>query len=103
MSARERTYFLTLVVAIARQEDNRDVGTFIDRHGVETLADALEYTLIRLDGRTTMRSMSRELDFPVVEAETIFQEFVSVLSDLDRSPVASSSIEVPIDIAAETE
>jgi hypothetical protein len=98
-SPRERTYFL----ALARREDNQNIGTFIDRNGIETLADALEYTLIRLDGRTTMRSMARGLDLPVVEAETIFQEFVSVLGALDRSPVASSTIELPTDVATERE
>jgi hypothetical protein len=102
-SPRERTYFLALVVALAHREDNQNIGTFIDRNGIETLADALEYTLIRLDGRTTMRSMARSLDLPVAEAETIFQEFVSVLGALDRSPVASSTIELPTDVATEIE
>jgi hypothetical protein len=88
------------MVALARREDNRNIGTFIDRYGIEALADALEYTLIRLDERTTMRSMAQALDIPVVEAETIFQEFVRVLGSLARSPVASS-IELPTDVATD--
>lgn len=101
MEPRERTYYLSLVIALARHEDNQNIGGFLDRHGVETLADALEYTLARLDGRTTMRSMARALDSPVVEAETIFQEFVGILSDLDRSTVASTSLDLPDDISAD--
>lgn len=95
MAPRERTYFLALVIALANREDNQNIGTFLDRYGVETLADSLEYTLTRLDGQTTMRSMARALDMPVVEAETIFQEFVGVLGALDRSSVASPSLDLP--------
>lgn len=101
MVPRERTYYLALVVALARHEENQNIGTFIDRHGIETLANALEYTLTRLDGRTTMRSMARSLDLPVVEAETIFQECIGILSDLNQSAVASQSLEVPTDVAVD--
>lgn len=58
MGPRELTYYLALVVALARREETAQIGTFVDRHGVETLADALEYTLTRLDGATTMRLMA---------------------------------------------
>lgn len=98
---RERTYYLALVVTLARHDENQNIGTFIDRHGMETLADALEYTLTRLDGQTTMRSMARALDLPVVEAETIFQEFIGVLSDLEQSAIDSQSLEVPTDVAVD--
>ncbi len=95
MAPRERTYYLALVVALARNKENETIGTFLDRHGVETLADALEFTLTRLDGRTTLRSMARTLDLPVVETEAIFQAFIGVLNDMDQSPIASQSLDVP--------
>lgn len=87
LAPREHLYFLGLVVALARREENSNIKTFLDRHDVETLADALTYTFERLEGRTTMRSMAHALDLPVVEAETVFQEFLAILGDLDRSTV----------------
>lgn len=99
MGPRERTYYLALVVAVARKEENQTVETFIDRHGIETLADALEYTLARLDGQTTVRSMARALDLPVVETESIFQAFISILGDLDQSPTTSQSLDLSLDAA----
>lgn len=101
MGSRERTYYLGLVIAVARYEENETIRTFVDRHGVETLADALEYTLTRLDGRTTLRSMARILDLPVVETETIFQAFIGVLNDLNQSPIASQSLDVPLDVVGD--
>lgn len=104
MGPREQTYYLALGVAVARKEENQTLGTFIDRHGIETVADALQYTLTRLDGRTTLRSMARALDLPVVETETIFQAFIGILSDLDQSPIDSQLLDMPLDgIENETE
>ncbi|WP_185715563.1 DUF7437 domain-containing protein [Halocatena pleomorpha] len=99
MGPRERTYYLALVVAVARKAENQTVETFIDRHGVETLADAIEYTLTRLKGQTTLRSMARELDLPVVETESIFQAIVGILSDLNQSHITPQSLDIPLDAA----
>jgi DNA-binding transcriptional ArsR family regulator len=99
LEPRERLYFLGLVVALARREENSNLETFLERHGIEALADALAYTFERLEGRTTMRSMARALDLPVVEAETVFQELVAILGELDRS---TDGPDLPAELDAES-
>lgn len=68
-----RTISAELVDAIGRRETNRDVDVFLDRHGVDGLANVLEYAREYVDGTVNHRIAARELDLSPVEAEHILQ------------------------------
>jgi DNA-binding Lrp family transcriptional regulator len=88
------SYHITpaLFVALSRRETNENIQLFVDRHGVGSLATALEYARDYVQGRVTARIMAREQDFPVLETETILQELRDVLIDVD------SELEESLDI-----
>jgi predicted transcriptional regulator len=62
-----------LVAAIARTEEDEDVDVYVERHGLDGLAEALEYAFERVDGTVTHRIMARELDLSPLEAEIVLQ------------------------------
>ena len=62
-----------LVAAIARIEDDEDIAVFVERHGLDGLAEALAYAFEQVDGTITHRRMARELDLSPLEAESILQ------------------------------
>jgi predicted ArsR family transcriptional regulator len=62
-----------LVAAIARIEDDEDVEVFVERHGLDGLAEALEYAFEQVAGTVNHRIMARELDLSLLEAEIILQ------------------------------
>jgi predicted ArsR family transcriptional regulator len=62
-----------LVAAIARLEDDEDVEVFVERHGLDGLAEALEYAFGQVAGTVNHRIMARELDLSPLEAEIILQ------------------------------
>jgi DNA-binding Lrp family transcriptional regulator len=91
----EDSYQITpaLFVALARRETNENIQLFLDRHGVSSLATALEYARDYVQGRMNARIMAREQDLPVLEAETILQELRDVLLDVDPDLEASPDID----------
>jgi Sugar-specific transcriptional regulator TrmB. len=62
-----------LIAAIARMGTDEDVEVYVERHGLDGLAAALEYAFERVEGTVTHRIMARELDCSPLEAEIILQ------------------------------
>jgi hypothetical protein len=75
LSIGEQTTTVTpaLVAALARREEDEDLAVYVDRHGVDGLAAALDYAFEYVDGTVNHRIMARELDFSPLEAEIVLQ------------------------------
>lgn len=95
LSADDETRTITpeLVDAVARRVDDDDIDAYIDRHGIDGLATALEYARQRVEGTVTHRIVARELDVAPLEAEIILQALEPVVreSSGDRDASASPS------------
>jgi hypothetical protein len=68
-----RTITPELIDAIAHRTDNGDIDVFVDRHGLDGLATALEYAHEYVNGTVNHRIMAREQDLSPLEAEIILQ------------------------------
>lgn len=62
-----------LIAAVAHREKNEDIDMYIERHGLDGLAVALEYAYEYVDGTVNHRIAARELDLSPLEAEIILQ------------------------------
>ncbi|WP_224338204.1 winged helix-turn-helix domain-containing protein [Haloprofundus halobius] len=62
-----------LIAAVARRDEDEDINVYIDRHGLDGLAVALEYAYEYVDGTVNNRIAARELDLSPLEAEIILQ------------------------------
>lgn len=71
------------VEAIARRDRDEDIDVYIEKHGVDGLATALEYAREYVDGTVNHRIMARELDISPLEASIILQSLRDVV-DVDR-------------------
>jgi len=60
-----------LIEAIARRLRDDDIDVYIDRHGLDGLAVALEYTREYVYGAVTHQIMAREQDITAMEAGVI--------------------------------
>ncbi|WP_225335221.1 DUF7437 domain-containing protein [Halomicrobium urmianum] len=67
----ERRITPELIEAIARRIRDDDVDAYIDRHGLDGLAVALDYAREYVDGSVTHQIMARERDISSVEAGVI--------------------------------
>lgn len=77
-----------LIAAVARRDEEEDIDVYIERHGLDCLAVALEYADEYVDGTVNNRIAARELDISPLEAEVILQslepvalEYVDVAGD----------------------
>lgn len=61
------------VAAIARRDTDDDIDVYLDKHGIDGLATALDYTREYVDGNVNHRIMARELDLSALEASIILQ------------------------------
>lgn len=77
----ERRITPALVEAIARRTRNEDIDTYIDRHGLDGLAIALEYTREYVDGSVTHHIMAREQEISSLEAGVILDALRPVVED----------------------
>jgi DNA-binding MarR family transcriptional regulator len=68
-----RTITPALIASVARQAENDDIEMYIDRHGLDGLAVALDYAQEYVDGTVNHRIAARELDLSPLEAEIILQ------------------------------
>lgn len=68
-----RTITPALIAAVARREEDEDINIYVDRHGIDGLALALEYAFEYVDGNVNHRITARELDLSPLEAEIILQ------------------------------
>lgn len=74
-----RTITAELVDAVGRRETDADVDRYLERHGVDGLATALEYAHEYVDGTVNHRIMARELDLSPLEAEVVLQALEPVV------------------------
>lgn len=74
-----QTVDATLIAAVARRETNEDLDVFVDRHGLDGLAAALEYAREFVDGTVNARITARELDLSPLEAEIVLQALEPVV------------------------
>ncbi|CCQ33011.1 archaeal sugar-specific transcriptional regulator, TrmB family [Halorhabdus tiamatea SARL4B] len=83
LSAAEETATITpaLIAAVARREVDEDIDVYIDRHGLDGLAVALEYAFEYVEGTVNHRIAARELDLSPLEAEIILQALEPVATE----------------------
>jgi len=77
----ERQITPELIEAIARRERDDDIDTYIERHGLDGLAVALEYTRDYVDGSVTHQIMAREQDVSPLEAGIILDALRHVVEE----------------------
>jgi DNA-binding transcriptional ArsR family regulator len=82
-----RTITPALITAVARREGNDDIDVYIERHGLDGLAVALEYASEYVDGTVNHRIAARELDLTPLEAEIILQALEPVAIEYADTPV----------------
>ncbi len=70
-----------LIAAVARRDENKDIDVYIDRHGLDELAIALEYAYEYIDGTVNHRIAARELDLSPLEAEIILQALEPIATE----------------------
>ncbi|RQG95750.1 DUF7437 domain-containing protein [Natrarchaeobius oligotrophus] len=75
----KQTISAELVDAVGRSDDDQDISVYLDRHGIDGLATALEYAREYVDGTVNHRIMARELDCSPLEAEIILQALEPVV------------------------
>ena len=83
LSADGETQTITpaLIAAVARRDENEDIDVYIERHGLDGLAVALEYANEYVDGTVNHRIAARELDLSPLEAEIILQALEPVANE----------------------
>jgi len=77
----ERRITPELVEAIARRMRDDDIETYIDRHGLDGLAVALDYAREYVDGSVTHQIMAREQELSSLEAGVILDALAPVIED----------------------
>ncbi len=77
----ERRITSGLVEAIARRRRDDDIDTYIDRHGLDGLAVALEYAYEYVDGTVTHQIMAREQELSSLEAGIILDALRPIVED----------------------
>ena len=77
----ERRITSELVEAIARRLRDDDIDRYIDRHGLDGLAVALEYACEYADGTVTHQIMAREQELSPVEAGVILDALRPIIVD----------------------
>jgi DNA-binding MarR family transcriptional regulator len=70
-----------LIAAVARRDEDEDIDVYIERHGLDGLAAALEYAAEYVDGSVTHRIAARELDLSPLETEIILQTLEPVATE----------------------
>ncbi|MGQ4557293.1 DUF7437 domain-containing protein [Halobellus sp. GM3] len=77
----ERWITPELVEAVARRTRDDDIDTYVDRHGLDGLAVALEYAREYIDGSVTHHIMAREQDLSPLEAGIMLDALRPVVED----------------------
>lgn len=78
-----RTITPALIAAAARREQDGDIDVYVERHGLDGLAAALEYAFEYVDGTVNHRIAARELDVSPLEAEVILQALEPIAKAYD--------------------
>lgn len=58
-----RTITPALVATVTRRDGDEDIDVFVDRHGLDGLAAALDYAFELVEGTVNHRITARELDY----------------------------------------
>jgi hypothetical protein len=66
---------------MAHRTDNGDIDVFVDRHGLDGLATALEYAREYVDGTVNHHIMAREQELSPLEAEIILQALEPIVRE----------------------
>ena len=69
------------IAAVARRDKDEDIDIYIERHGLDGLAVALEYAYEYVEGTVNHRIAARELDLSPLEAEIILQSLEPVATE----------------------
>jgi len=77
----EQRITVALVEAVARRIRDDDIDTYIDRHGLDGLAVALEYAHEYADGAVTHHIMAREQALSPLEAGVILDALRPIIED----------------------
>lgn len=77
----ERQITPALIEAIARRTRDDDIDVYLDRHGLDGLAVALEYAREYVDGSVTHQIMAREQDLAPVEAGVVLDALRPIVED----------------------
>jgi predicted ArsR family transcriptional regulator len=77
----ERRITPELIEAIARRTRDDDIDTYIDRHGLDGLAVALEYAHEYVKGSVTHQIMAREQNISPIEAGVILDALRPVVEE----------------------
>ncbi|OAQ52952.1 hypothetical protein HTG_08980 [Natrinema mahii] len=80
-----RTITPALIAAVARREADEDIDVYIDRHGLDGLAAALDYAREYVDGAVNHRIAARELGCSPLEAEIVLQALEPVVTEYPDS------------------
>lgn len=70
-----------MIEAIARRLRDDGIDTYIDRHGLDGLAVALEYAREYVDGSVTHQMMAREQDLTRLEAGVILDALRPIVEE----------------------
>ena len=70
-----------LIATVARRDKDEDIDIYIERHGLDGLAVALEYAYEYVEGTVNHRIAARELDLSPLEAEIILQSLEPVATE----------------------
>lgn len=70
-----------LIAAVGRRDENGDIDVYIERHGLDGLATALEYAHEYVNGSVNHRITARELDLSPLEAEIILQALEPIATE----------------------
>lgn len=89
----EYTITPMLIDAVGRRETDEDIDTYVERHGIDGLATAVNYAVARERGETTHRSMARDIDISPLAAEIILQALRPVVHDHVDIEVAGASVQ----------
>lgn len=83
LSTDDETQTITpaLIAAVARRDEDEDIDVYIERHGLDGLAVALEYAYEYVDGTVNHRIAARELNLSSLEAEIILQALEPVATE----------------------
>jgi len=105
-AAGDREYTITpaLIDAVGRRETDADIDTYIDRHGVASLATALTYAVDRERGEVTRRLMAEDLDVSPLAAEMILQALRPVVHehyDIEEAGAGLEELDIDDGDAAE--
>lgn len=76
-----RTITPALVAAVARRTSDDDLDRFVERHGLDGLARALERAAEYVDGTVNYRIAARELDVSPLEAEVVLQALEPIAAE----------------------